>query len=167
MNRYSLRYINNSARSKGHIGQYVPHTEISAISTVGIPMKRVLMVFTILILVLPITGMAQSTALATSQSKKYSRQALRDLMRSAHNSAQYQLLADYFRQQESSYRVKAAAEKMEWDRRAQQMTGAAQKYPRPVDSAHYLYDSYLLKADQSGTLAQHYEQLADVSQSKL
>jgi hypothetical protein len=58
------------------------------------------------------------------------------------------------------YRAKAADEKIERDRRAQVNAGRYQKYPRPVDSAQYLYESYVSSADSAALQAQHYDQLA-------
>jgi hypothetical protein len=81
-------------------------------------------------------------------------------MLSAHSSAQYQQLAGYFHQQEAKFRAEAAAEKAERDRRAQVNAGLMQKYPRPVDSAQYLYESYVANADSAALQAQHFDQLA-------
>ena len=90
--------------------------------------------------------------------KQYSRAELRQQIQNAHNPQQYQALADYFRQQQKSFQAKASAEKLVWDARAQNASG--NKYPRPVDSARYLYESYSYDADRTGKLADHYEQLS-------
>jgi hypothetical protein len=87
-------------------------------------------------------------------------------MQNAHDPAQYKQLADYFRQQETQYRAQAAAELAERNRRAQNTMGTAQKYPRAVDSAQYLYESYVDQADHAAAQAQHYEQLATVPVGK-
>jgi hypothetical protein len=84
----------------------------------------------------------------------------RTLMKSANSKAQYQRLATYFYQQEVHYRAEAAAEKIERNRRAQVNAGMMQKYPRPVDSAQYLYQSYLSQADKAALQAHHYDLLA-------
>jgi hypothetical protein len=81
-------------------------------------------------------------------------------MLSAHNSAEYKQLAGYFHQQEVKFRAEAAAEKIERDRRAQVNAGLMQKYPRPVDSAQYLYESYVSQADSAALQAQRFDQLA-------
>jgi hypothetical protein len=73
---------------------------------------------------------------------------------------EYHELAGYFSQQEAVYRAQAAAEKTELDRRAQVNAALYQKFPRPVDSAQYYYDSYASSADQAARQARHYEQLA-------
>lgn len=81
-------------------------------------------------------------------------------IKNANSPQQYQALASYYRQQEKSFRDQQAAEKLVWEQRMQNTTSTAQKYPRPVDSAHYLYDYYGYKADRSAQQAAHYEQLA-------
>ncbi len=88
---------------------------------------------------------------------------LANLMANAHTTGQFKQLAAYFHSQESEYRAKAAAEKIERDRRAQVNAGLYQKYPRPVDSAEYLYESYVASADQAAAQALHYDQLASQS----
>jgi hypothetical protein len=39
--------------------------------------------------------------------------------------------------------------------------GAAAKYPRPVDSARNLYEYYMYKASEAGTLEAKYSRLAE------
>jgi len=121
-------------------------------------MNRILVVAT-LSLALPLAGMAQSTQTA-NLSVPLSPHEVHSLMLSAHSSAQYQQLASYFHQQESKFRAEAAAEKIERDRRAQVNAALMQKYPRPVDSAQYLYESYVSQADSAALQAQHFNQLA-------
>jgi hypothetical protein len=123
-------------------------------------MNRKLICTTALCLAFPLAGMAQSTTQTASLPSLIPGQDLHNFIKSAHSAAQYQLLADYFHQQEAKYRAEAAAEKIERDRRAQVNAGVYQKYPRPVDSAQYLYESYSSSADQAGLQAQHYELLA-------
>jgi hypothetical protein len=124
-------------------------------------MNRILIAVAALSFALPLA--AQPAAQTPAH---MSRQELHTLMQNAHESAQYKQLADYFRQQEASYRSQAAEEKTEWDRRAQASLGTESlKRPNPADSAHRLYDSYSYEADHSGSLAQHYEELA-AAQSK-
>lgn len=122
-------------------------------------MNRTILTAVLLSLSLPLAGMAQSTQNA-SATAPLSAQELHSLIRSANSSAQYKQLASYFHQQETGYRAKAAAEKVELDRRSQVNAALYQKYPRPVDSARYLYESYLSDANGAALQAQHYEQLA-------
>ena len=123
-------------------------------------MNRSLVLIATLSLALPIAGMAQSTTQTASLSMPLTPREVHSLMLSAHNSAQYKQIAGYFHQQEARYRAEAAAEKIERDRRAQVNAGLAQKYPRPVDSAQYLYESYVSQADSAALQAQHFDQMA-------
>jgi len=122
-------------------------------------MNRILVVAA-LSLTFPLAGMAQSTTQTASLSTPISPREVHGLVLSAHTGAQYQQLASYFHQQEAKFRAEAAAEKIERDRRAQINAGLTQKYPRPVDSAQYLYESYLSQADSAALQAQHFDQLA-------
>jgi|SRR5271154_5845335 len=103
-------------------------------------------------------SLAQSAQNPTA--RLYSRAELKQLIAIAHTPEQYKALASYYRQQERSFRARQAEEKLIWEQRAQNTTSTAQKYPRPVDSAHYLYDYYAYEADRSAQQATHYEQLA-------
>jgi len=123
-------------------------------------MNRSLVLVATLALALPFAGMAQSSMQTASLSAPMTPREVHSLMLSAHNSAQYQQIAGYFHQQEAKYRAEAATEKIERDRRAQVNAGLTQKYPRPVDSAQYLYESYVSQADSAALQAQHFDQLA-------
>ena len=122
-------------------------------------MNRILVVAA-LSLTFPLAGMAQPTSQTANLTAPLSGRELHSLMLNAHSAAQYQQLAGYFHQQEAKFRAEAAAEKIERDRRAQVNAGLTQKYPRPVDSAQYLYESYLSQADSAALQAQHFDQLA-------
>jgi hypothetical protein len=93
-------------------------------------------------------------------------QQLRSLIQNAHSTADYKQLADYYHQQEAKFRAEAIVDKAERDRRAQVNAGLYQKFPRPVDSAQYFYQSDLNNADHAALQAQHYEQLVTASQGK-
>ena len=81
-------------------------------------------------------------------------------MLNAHAPEQYTALASYYGPAEANYLQKAAEEKQEWARRSQNITSVAAKYPRPVDSARNLYEYYMYKASEAGTLAAKYSHLA-------
>jgi hypothetical protein len=115
---------------------------------------------TLLFLMAPVAGMGQSTVQTASLNSPLTPQEARSLVKSAHSTMEYQQLAGYFHQQESLYRAKAADEKVELDRRAQVNAGLYQKYPRPVDSAQNLYDSYVNSANGAAVQARHYDALA-------
>jgi hypothetical protein len=59
------------------------------------------------------------------------------------------------------YSQKAADEIGEWARRAQDVTGPAEKYPRPVDVARSLFDYYQNQADDAAFQADKYHRFAD------
>jgi hypothetical protein len=85
---------------------------------------------------------------------------LKQLALNAHAPAQYTALANYYGEQRNSYMQKAAEEKQEWERRSQNVMASAAKYPRPVDSARNLYEYYMYKASEAGTLEAKYSRLA-------
>ncbi len=123
-------------------------------------MNRTMVLITALSLTIPIAGMAQPTTQTANLTAPLSGRELHSLILNAHSAAQYQQLAGYFHQMETKYRAEATAEKAERDRRAQINAGLMQKYPRPVDSAQYLYESYVSQADSAALQAQHFDQLA-------
>jgi hypothetical protein len=128
-------------------------------------MNRAVIVVVTLSLTFPLAGMAQSSSQTASAGMPISVHDAHRLMKTAHTSTDYTQLAAYFHQRETEYRAKAAAEKVERDRRAQVNAGLYQKYPRPVDSAQYLYESYLSEAESAAVQAQHYDQLVGASPS--
>jgi hypothetical protein len=85
---------------------------------------------------------------------------MKQLAQSAHTPEQYKALASYYNVRQKTYLQKAEEEKQEWVRRSQNITVVAAKYPRPVDSARYLYEYYTSKALEAGYLTAKYEQLA-------
>jgi hypothetical protein len=124
-------------------------------------MKSTLSSLVVLALALPLAAAAQPT----TSSEPMGKQQVRTLEKTAHSATEYQQLADYYHQKESQLRAQASAELAERDRRAQYTMGTAQKYPRPVDSAQYLYDSLTEQANEAAARAQHYDQLAATAKS--
>src|SRR5580700_9623431 len=110
-------------------------------------MNRTLFAIATLSFAVPLAALAQSTEQTASLAVPTSPREVHELIKSAHTTTQYRELASYYHQQEADYRAKAAAEKADRDRRAQVDAGLYQKYPRPVDSAQYLYESYVSSAD--------------------
>jgi hypothetical protein len=123
-------------------------------------MNRRPIIVATLSLALPFAGIAQSTVQPASLTAPMSSREAHSLMKSAHSAAQYRQLASYFHQREAKYRAEAASELIERDQRAQINRGMAQKYPRPVDSAQNLYESYVSSADGAALQAEHYDELA-------
>ena len=74
---------------------------------------------------------------------------------------QFGTLAEFYEKQQKHYLAEAAEERQKWERRSANVMGPAAKYPRPVDSAHYLYDYYTYKVKQAGELAVKYAQQAN------
>ena len=123
-------------------------------------MNRTMIAVAILSLAFPVAGTAQSTVQTASLTAPLSAREAHDLIGNAHSREQYRQLASYYHRQEANYRARAAAEKAERDRRAQVNAGLMQKYSRPVDSAQYLYESYVSQADNAALQARHYDQFA-------
>ena len=110
-------------------------------------------------LIIATTASTGQTATSTD-SLHYTRSQVKSMIHDAKTSADYLTLRDYYNNLAETNRVLANEEKQEWERRAANPTVYAKKYPAPVDSAHYLYDSYVQKTTASAEQAQRYEQLA-------
>jgi hypothetical protein len=124
-------------------------------------MKRILIAAGILSFALAGVGDAQATASTAGNGAHYTQAQLRQMVRDAHTPEQYKALAGYYAGRHTYYLQQAAEEKQEWVRRSQNiMVVAANKYPRPVDSARNLYEYYMYKASEAGDLAAKYRQMA-------
>jgi hypothetical protein len=107
-----------------------------------------------------VLALAAGSVAARAQSSapvKYSNAQLKQMRQEAHSSDQYQALASYYRSRQQDFEQKAEAEKAEWVRRSQNITGPQQKYPRPVDSAKNLYEYYAYEAQQASQEVAYYE----------
>ena len=118
-------------------------------------MNRIITVAIAIFCFSPISGVSQSPDVTPASPRE-----ARNLIKSAHTITEYKQLAAYFHLREAYYRTKAADEKIELDRRAQVNAPLYQKYPRPVDTAKALYDSYVESADGAAQQATHFDQLA-------
>jgi hypothetical protein len=123
-------------------------------------MKLSLFATCILSLALAGVASAQGAASAPETGAHYTQAQLKQLAFNAHAPAQYTALANYYGGQRNDYLQKAAEEKAEWDRRSQNIVSVAAKYPRPVDSARNLYEYYMYKASEAGTLEAKYNRLS-------
>jgi hypothetical protein len=123
-------------------------------------MKRSLFAASLLSLALVGIGNAQGTVSSPETDAHYTQAQLKQLALNAHTPTQYSNLASYFSGQPRTYLQKAADEKREWERRSQNITSIAAKYPRPVDSARNLYEYYMYKASEAGSLEAKYSHLA-------
>ena len=101
---------------------------------------------------------AQSSA-QPSNTARYSKSEIKQMVHDAHTPEQYQALAQYFRSQQLADEQQAQSEKTEWERRSQNVTVSAAKYPRPVDSSRNRYEYYAYEAQQMGQQAEYYEGL--------
>jgi hypothetical protein len=83
----------------------------------------------------------------------------------AHTAGQFNVIAQCYEKQQSAYLQQAAEEKQEWSRRSQQNTSVSAKYPKPEDSARYLYEYYSSRASEAKLLSVKYSQLAEQASS--
>jgi hypothetical protein len=123
-------------------------------------MRRSLFATCILLLAFASAGNAQDTASSPETGAHYTQAQLKQLALNAHTHAQYSVLANYYGERRNDYLQKAAEEEQEWVRRSQNITSVAAKYPRPVDSARNLYNYYMYKASEAGTLEAKFSRLA-------
>jgi len=123
-------------------------------------MKLSLTTIYALSLVFATVSSAQQSTRSAEDSTHISRSQLKNLIREANTATQYEALANYYGKQQKNYWARAAEEKQEWARRSAQVMASAAKYPRPVDSAHYLYDYDVYMATNAEQLATKYARLA-------
>ncbi len=118
--------------------------------------------FAAYILALALVGVAsaQSPASSAPTGAQYTKAQVKEMALKAHAPEQYAVLASYYGARKADYLRLAAAEKKEWERRSQNITGVLAKYPRPVDSARNLYEYYIYEASEAGRLEAKYHQLA-------
>lgn len=118
------------------------------------------LIASVLVFAVATSGHAQQHSGSTSPAVHYTRTQLSQLIRDAHTQGQYETLSTYYREKQAAFSEEAAKEKKEWIRRSQNVVLINAKYPRPVDSARYLYEYYADQAQQAGQLAAKYQQLA-------
>jgi alkylhydroperoxidase/carboxymuconolactone decarboxylase family protein YurZ len=123
-------------------------------------MTRNLIAASILSLAFAGIGTAQGQDLSAKDGKQTTQAQVAQLERKAQTPEQYKALASYFGTQQNKYLQMASEEKKEWDRRSQNIVSIAAKYPRPVDSARNLYEYYMYKASENGSLEAKYSHLA-------
>jgi len=100
----------------------------------------------------------------TASAPHYTRSELRKMVQEAQTEQQYRELASYFQSRQQAYEQEAQAEKLEWERRSQNVTSLAAKYPRPVDSSKNRYEYFTYMAGQMSQQAAHYESLSAQTQ---
>src|ERR1035441_5289794 len=104
--------------------------------------------------VLVVVATSQESATPKQGEKHYTHAQLKNLLQDAHTPEEYNSLALYYGNLQKHYLLVAAEEKREWERRSQNVMGTFAKYPRPVDSAHYLCEYYGLKATEAEGLSE-------------
>jgi len=126
-------------------------------------MKRSLFAACIVALAVAGVGNAQETR----NGVVFTPSQVKQLVREARTPEQYKALAVHYNNQQQNWLAKAEEEKAEWVRRSQNITVAAAKYPRPVDSARNLYEYYRYKASEAATLSAQYSALAGASAAEV
>jgi hypothetical protein len=124
-------------------------------------MKTRLFLGSILSFALVSVGVAQGASASAEGGKPYTQSQLKNMAQEAHTPEQYKALASYYGKAQKDYLQQAAEEKQEWARRSQITTSLYAKYPKPADSARYLYDYYIEKATDAGALSAKYSQLSE------
>lgn len=100
---------------------------------------------------------------APAGSSRYSKGEIKQMERDAHRAQQYQDLSAYFSDRQKWFEAQAQSEKQERDRRSQNTSGLATKYPRPVDSSKNRYEYFSYEASEMNQQAAKYQALADKS----
>jgi hypothetical protein len=124
---------------------------------------RLTLIATVLVFAVTSSGQTRQPSDSATPTVQYTRSQLNQLVRDAHTQEQYETLAKYYRGKQMSYSAEATEEKQEWVRRSQNVVLTNAKYPRPVDSARYLYEYYADQAERDGQLATNYERLVVVA----
>jgi hypothetical protein len=119
-------------------------------------MKLTFKGITTLALAFTTIGVAQAASIPVIDQAQLTTKQEKQLAEQARTPNQFGTLAEFYGKQQKQYLAQAAEERQEWARRSANVTGPAAKYPRPVDSAHYLYDYYTYKAKRAGELAAKY-----------
>ena len=103
-----------------------------------------------------VSGLCQS---APPAYPKYHRSELKQMIRTAHTSEEFEKLSTYFEAKEQEFCKKAEDEKKELDRRLA-MPYASSKYPTAADSARGLLQYYQVKTGEFAQRAKTYHLLA-------
>ena len=112
-----------------------------------------------------ILGATTVCAAATrpSEQPEYSSAQIRKMVKEAHTVQQYTVLADYYQARSRMFKQEAAEAMHLWAERNAVISPVYEKWPRPVDSAHNLYDYYVAMENDSAAKVAHFNQLADAA----
>ena len=118
-----------------------------------------------LVLAAAVALVAGGTVLAQpSVQHNYTSSDIKQMMRDAHTPDQYREISTYFKERQQHFEQQAQSEKLEWERRSQNVTGPAAKYPRPVDSSRNRYEYFSYMAQQMALQVQRFDSLAAKSE---
>ena len=128
-------------------------------------MKRLFAAMCLLMIALT-TPALQAAENPASDQHEFTGAQIRKMVREAHTSEQYAVLADHYATRQRMYKQKAAEEMHLWADRNAMINPIYEKWPRPVDSAKNLYQYYEYKVDECAKLEAKYSRLADDLASK-
>jgi hypothetical protein len=123
-------------------------------------MSRAIILIAAIPLALSMRAVSQPAMQAISATAPMPTRAVRHLMKTANKPAKDAKLAAYFYQREAQYRAEAIDEMAGRDRAPQVNAGLYGRYPRPVDAAEALYESYLSSANDAANKARELDQFA-------
>jgi hypothetical protein len=103
---------------------------------------------------------ASTCSILAQSSKHVSSKELSQNVKQAQTAAQLHAAAEAYRSEGFKFRNDAQQENVELARRIEQTGGRTLKYPSPVDSARYLYQYDIAKADAMENEAQRIDALA-------
>ena len=104
-----------------------------------------------------------AAATRPSDQPEYSGAQIRKMVKEARTVQQYTVLADYYQARSRMFKQKAAEEMHLWAERNAVISPVYEKWPRPVDSAHNLYDYYLAMENDSAAKVAYFNRLADTA----
>jgi hypothetical protein len=115
--------------------------------------------------ILTFAGSATVCAAATRSSDRpeYTSAQIRKMIKDAHTVQQYTVLADYYQARNRMFKQKAAEAMHLWAERNAVVSPIYEKWPRPVDSAHNLYDYYVAMENDAAAKVAHFNHLADTA----
>ncbi len=97
---------------------------------------------------------------ASANGTHYSRSELKTIVRNAHTSEQYRVLASYYRMRQQQFDNQAHDEIVWFARRSMNVSLPAAKYPTPLNSSKNRYEYFDYEAQKMGQQAAHYENLS-------
>jgi hypothetical protein len=106
------------------------------------------------------TGKSSGAVTLPPSGSHHSAAQVKQMIREAHTADQYLAIARYYDERRNEFSQKASDQMAEWERRSQNTSGPAAKYPRPVDSARNLYEFYAHEADDAAFQADKYYRFA-------